>query len=81
MIPKEIHYLFGLDKDFCNKSFSYFHYLNVLSAKQINVEYKINLYYLYKPESVYFDKLYDICNVIIMMLIFIIKNISVIWLD
>lgn len=64
MIPKEIHYLFGLDKDFCNKSFSYFHYLNVLSAKQINVDYKINLYYLYKPESVYFDKLYDICNVI-----------------
>jgi hypothetical protein len=64
MIPKEIHYLFGIDKNFCNKPFSYFHYLNVLSAIKINFDYKINLYYLYKPNSIYFDKLYDICNVV-----------------
>lgn len=64
MIPKVIHYNFGLDPFFCKKPFAYFHYLNVLSARRINPDYTINLYYHYKPDHLYFDKLSDICNLI-----------------
>lgn len=66
MIPKIIHYLFGLDSIFCNKSFDYFHYLNILSARKTNPEYTINLYYYYRPNNTWFDKLEtdSICNLI-----------------
>jgi hypothetical protein len=64
MIPKVINFLFGLDSSFCKKPFEYFHYLNVLSAKQTNKDYTINLYYYYKPNNIWFDKLNDVCNLI-----------------
>lgn len=66
MISKTIHYLFGLDSTFCNKPFEYFHYLNILSARNTNPEYVINLYYYYRPKSTWFDKLEidSICNLI-----------------
>jgi len=64
MIPKTIHYLFGLDCNFCNKPFEYFHYLNILSAVKINSNYNINFYYYHRPNSIFFDKLNDICNLI-----------------
>jgi len=66
MIPKIIHYIFGLDSSFCNKPFEYFHYLNILSAKKTNPEYIINLYYYYRPDSFWFNKLESesICNLI-----------------
>jgi hypothetical protein len=64
MIPKIIHYLFGLDSKFCNKPFEYFHYLNILSAYKINPEYTINLYYYHRPDNVYFDQLSKICNLV-----------------
>ena len=63
-IPKCINYIFGLDTVFCNKPFSYFHYMNILSAKVINPTYSINLYYLHKPDSYYFSILSNICNLI-----------------
>lgn len=64
MIPKQIIYIFGLDESFCNKPFSYFQYLNVLSSKAINPDYSINCYYKHRPNSKYFDKLSDFCKLI-----------------
>ncbi len=64
MIPKVINFLFGLDNSFCNKPFEYFHYLNILSAKYINKDYTINLYYYHRPNNIWFDELENICNLI-----------------
>ena len=63
-IPKTIFYIFGIDSSFCNKPFSYFHYLNIKSAAIINPEYKIQLYFKYRPRSDWFDKLTDFCELI-----------------
>ena len=49
MIPKTIHFIFGLDKNFGKIPFSYYHYLSVLSAKKVNVGYEIVLHYHYEP--------------------------------
>jgi len=49
MIPKKIHFVFGLKKDQGGKGFSYFHYLNILSALNVNKDYEINFYYQYEP--------------------------------
>ena len=51
MILKNIFFIFGLKEDFCKKPFSFFHYLNILSAKIINPSYDITVYYKYKPDS------------------------------
>jgi hypothetical protein len=64
MIPKKIHYIFGLDDSFCNKPFTYFHYLNVCSAKYINPGYEINVYYKFRPPGEHFTNLASMCNLI-----------------
>lgn len=64
MIPKKIHFIFGLDEKFINKPFSYFHYLNILSAHKTNVDYKINFFYHYKPDGELVDKLSEFCDFI-----------------
>jgi hypothetical protein len=61
-IPKIINYIFGLNEKFCKKPFSFFHYLNILSSHIQNPSYDINVHYLYKPDSIYFDKLSEFCN-------------------
>ena len=43
MIPKVIHYIFGLREDFCGKPFTDFHYLNIVSAWKLNPDYKIKV--------------------------------------
>jgi len=57
MIPKKIHFIFGLKEDEGGKEFSYFHFLNVLSAKRINPEYEVNFYYQYESRSYWFQEL------------------------
>lgn len=64
MIPKNIFFIFGLREDFCGKPFDYFHYLNILSAKICNPDYQIYVYYHYKPESIYFEKLKKFCKLV-----------------
>lgn len=49
MIPKNIHFIFGLDKDFCNKPLAEFHYLNLLSARRHNPDYRIVIHHYYTP--------------------------------
>lgn len=56
-IPKKIHFIFGMRKDMGGRPFSYFHYLNILSARKVNKDYEINFFYQYEPKSSYFDKL------------------------
>lgn len=59
---KTINFFFGLNHTFCYKPFSFFHYLNILSAKRQNPDYTINLYYGFKPETHLFDLLDSVCN-------------------
>lgn len=64
MIPKIIHFIFGLDSEFCNKPFSYFHYLNIKSANIVNPTYKLKVYFKHKPSTVWFDKLSEFCELV-----------------
>lgn len=57
MIPKKIHFIFGLRPDFSGRGFCYHHYLNILTARNNNPDYEINLFYLYHPGGEHFDKL------------------------
>lgn len=64
MIPKQIHYVFGFDENFCNKPLSYFHFWNVLSAKKYNPEYEIILHYIYEPiDNEWWDKIRQLCHI------------------
>ena len=49
MIPKIIHFIFGLREDFGGMPFSQCHYWSILSAKIINKDYEIVLHYFYEP--------------------------------
>ncbi len=51
MIPKTIHFIYGLREDFGKFSFSLCHYLAVLSAKTINKDYEIVVHYYHEPQS------------------------------
>ena len=51
MIPKKIHYVFGLKEDFSLKEFSLVNYLCIKSAKQINPDYEIHLHYTFEPHD------------------------------
>lgn len=67
MIPKEINYiLYGLDNNYNPKpfNFTYSHYLNILSAKVYNPDYKINLHCQFEPDSVFFKQAKELSNII-----------------
>jgi len=49
MIPKTIHFIFGLSEDFAKMPFSLYHYLAALSAKVTNKDYEIVIHYYYEP--------------------------------
>lgn len=56
MIPKIVHFIFGLRPDFGNKEFSYIHYLSVITAaKNIKPE-KIIFHYQYKPSGFWWER-------------------------
>lgn len=64
MIPKVINFIFGLREDFCGKPFTDFHYMNIVSAWKCNPDYKIRVYYYYKPPGWQFEALSTFCEVI-----------------
>lgn len=64
MIPKVIHYIFGLREDFCGKPFTDFHYMNIVTAWKLNPSYKIKVYYYYKPPGWQFEALSTFCEAI-----------------
>jgi hypothetical protein len=56
MIPNIIHFVFGLDKDFGGKPFSFLHYLAVYSAWKVNRPDKILFHYHYEPDTVWWKE-------------------------
>jgi len=49
MIPKIIHFIYGLQKDFGGKPFSLVHYLAIKSTFEVNKPEKIQFFYVYEP--------------------------------
>lgn len=74
MINKTIHFFYLMDDDlpatpycsevgnYSSRPFSFFHKLNIFSAKLFNPNYTINLYYNRDPQSQFFDELDGVCN-------------------
>ena len=60
MIPKVIHFIFGLREDFGGKPFSLPHYLAVKSAHDCNPDYKIKFHCEHIPSGEWWDKTRDI---------------------
>ena len=49
MIPKIIHFIYGLKEDFGEMPFSLVHYIAIKSAYEINKPDQINFYFRYQP--------------------------------
>lgn len=56
MIPKIVHFIFGLKKDFGDKGFSYIHYLSVITAYKIIKPDKICFHYEYEPDGFWWNQ-------------------------
>jgi hypothetical protein len=56
MIPNIIHFVFGLDKNFGGKPFSFIHFLAVYSAWKVNRPDKILFHYHYEPDTVWWKQ-------------------------
>lgn len=56
MIPKKIHFLFGLSEDFGGFPFCLYHYLAVLSARVVNKDYEIIMHYYHEPQNEWWEK-------------------------
>jgi len=56
MIPNVFHYIFGLEKDFGGKPFSFVHFLAIKSAYEINKPDNIFFYYRYEPSGKWWEK-------------------------
>lgn len=59
MIPKKIHFIYGLSEDNGDKPFVFFHWAAIMSAKKLNPDYEIYYWYKTLPESKYFEPLKD----------------------
>lgn len=56
MIPKIIHFIYGLDENFAEIPFSLVHYLAIKSAQTINNPERINFFFRFEPEGEYWEK-------------------------
>jgi hypothetical protein len=57
MIPKKIHFIYGLSEDYGKMPFSFFHWAAIKSAKKMNPDYEIYYWYKNLPNSRYMDSL------------------------
>ena len=55
-IPNIIHFIFGLSPDFGGRPFSFFHYMAIKSAFEVNKPDKIYFLCAYEPQSEWFEK-------------------------
>jgi hypothetical protein len=55
MIPLTFHFIFGLQRDFGGKPFSFVHYMAIKSALAVHPGAKAFFYYQYEPAGVYWD--------------------------
>jgi hypothetical protein len=51
MIPKRIHFIYGLVQGFSDIPFSYVHYIAVHAAKVINPSYELVMHYFHEPRD------------------------------
>lgn len=51
LVPKKIHFVFGLLPDFGGKPFSFFHWAAIKTAKVVNPDYEIFYWTQYLPED------------------------------
>ena len=59
MIPKKIHFIYGLEENFAGKTFCFAHWAAIKSAIKMNPDFEIHYWYQYKPNNYYFDSLLD----------------------
>jgi hypothetical protein len=64
MIPKVIHFVFGLREDFGKKPFGLPHYLAIKSAHDCNPDYQIKFHCCYVPSGEWWDKVVDLIEII-----------------
>ncbi len=56
MIPNNIHFIYGLRKDFGGKNFSFIHFLAILSAWKINQPDALFYHYEYEPSGYWWER-------------------------
>jgi hypothetical protein len=56
LIPNIIHFIYGLEKDFGGKPFSYIHYLAIKTAKVVNKPDIIYFHYQFEPKGVWWEQ-------------------------
>lgn len=57
MIPKKIHFIYGLKPDFGGIPFNFCHWVAVKSAAKLNPDYEIHFWYEFEPDTKYFNDL------------------------
>lgn len=57
MIPKKIHFIYGLSENFGGKPFSFAHWAAVQSTINTNPGYEICIWFQYRPDTFYFEDL------------------------
>jgi hypothetical protein len=57
MIPKKIHFIYGLEENFGGKKFCFSHWAAIKSAIKMNPDFEIHFWYKYNPNNYYFDSL------------------------
>ena len=55
MIPRRIHFIFGLEPSFGNKPFSFVHYLAIRSAAVVNRPDEIVFHYAHEPDTKWWE--------------------------
>ncbi len=50
-IPKNFHFITGLDENFGGKPFGFIHYMAIRSAMELNPEFTVYVYYQFEPSS------------------------------
>ncbi len=57
MIPKKIHFSYGLESDFGGVPFLFVHWASILSASKLNPDYEIHFWYEFEPNTRYFAEI------------------------
>jgi 2-polyprenyl-3-methyl-5-hydroxy-6-metoxy-1,4-benzoquinol methylase len=55
IIPKNIHFITGLDYDFGGKPFGFINYMAIRSAMELNPDFTAYVYYQFEPTGPYWD--------------------------
>lgn len=64
MIPKIIHFIYGLAEDFGKIPFSLVHYIAIKSAYEVNRPEQINFYFRHEPKGEFWEKAKPYLNLI-----------------